>query len=147
QITAPIDGVVIRRLIEVGEAVVTNQKLLTVGNIDHLQLEVKIDEADVGRVRIGQDVLVDLYAFADRVVKGRVLELGPDADRDSKTFLAKVEFVAPPEGLRSGMSAEVNIVTQRHENALLIPSGCILGGDLYVVESGHAKLRHVKVGL
>jgi multidrug efflux pump subunit AcrA (membrane-fusion protein) len=147
EVRAPLDGTVIRRRVELGEAVSVNQSLFTVGNTDHLLLEVKIDEADVGRVRVGQAVLVDLYAFADRKVTGKVTELLPDADRDTKTFLGKVEIDAPPIGLRSGMSAEVNIVTDRHENVVLVPAGAVLGGRLFVVSDGRLVERAVKVGL
>jgi multidrug efflux pump subunit AcrA (membrane-fusion protein) len=147
EIRAPLDGTVIKKRVELGEAVVQSQPLFTVGNTEHLLLEVKVDEADVGRVRVGQTVLVDLFAFSDRVVEGRVAELYPDADRETKTFLAKVELAAPPEGLRSGMSAEVNIVTQRHEGATLVPAAAVAGGKLFVVESGRARERAVRTGL
>jgi RND family efflux transporter MFP subunit len=146
-VRAPIDGIVTRRRVETGEAVVLNQPLFAVGNTDHLLLEVKIDEADVGRVRVGQPVLVDLYAFQDRVVNGRVSEIFPDADRDTKTFRAKVELDTPPDGLRSGMSAEVNVVTARHENAVLVPAGAVASGRLYVVDGGRARARAVRTGL
>jgi len=147
EVRAPLDGTVIRRQVELGEAVVQNQPLFTVGNTDHLLLEVKVDEADVGRVRIGQQVLVDLYAFASRVVTGRVAELYPDADRATKTFLAKVELTAPPEGLRSGMSAEVNIVTDRHEGVLLVPTGAVAAGKVRVAKDGRVHTRAVNTGL
>jgi RND family efflux transporter MFP subunit len=147
EVRAPQDGTVIRRRVELGEAVVSNEPLFTVGNTDHLLLEVKIDEADVGRVRVGQEVLVDLYAFAERKVTGKVAELLPDADRDTKTFLGKVELSAPPAGLRSGMSAEVNIVTDKHDDAVLVPAGAVNGGKLWVVSDGRVQARAVRMGL
>lgn len=147
EVRAPLDGTIIRRRVELGEAVSVSQPLFTVGNTDHLLVEVKIDEADVGRVRVGQEVLVDLYAFAQAKVVGKVVELYPDADRDTKTFLGKVELTAPPAGLRSGMSAEVNIVTDRHESAVLVPAGAVLAGKLFVVAGGKAEARAVRTGL
>jgi multidrug efflux pump subunit AcrA (membrane-fusion protein) len=147
EVRAPEDGTVIRKSVELGEAVVVSEPLFVVGDTDHLILEVKIDEADVGRVRVGQPVLVDLYAFAKENITGKVSELYPDADRDTKTFLAKVELDRPPEGLRSGMSAEVNIVTARHEHAVLVPAGAVSGDRLFVVDGGRARSRAVEVGL
>jgi RND family efflux transporter MFP subunit len=147
EVRAPLDGTVIRRRVELGEAVVASQPLFTVGNTDHLLLEVKVDEADVGRVRVGQEVLVDLYAFADRVVTGKLSDLYPDADRDTKTFLAKVELTSPPAGLRSGMSAEVNVVIDRHDTALLVPAGAVAGTTVQVVEEGRVHPRAIKTGL
>jgi HlyD family secretion protein len=147
EVRAPQDGTVTSRKVEAGEAVTLNQPLFTVGNTDHLLLECKIDEADVGRVRLGQEVLVDLYAFSDRVVMGRVADLYPDADRDTKTFLAKVEMQDKPEGLRSGMSAEVNVVVARHEGAVLAPAAAVTAGEARVVEEGRVQVRKVKTGL
>jgi RND family efflux transporter MFP subunit len=146
-VRAPQDGTVIRRRVELGEAVTQNAPLFTVGNTDHLLLEVKIDEGDVGRVRIGQEVLVDLYAFADRKVTGKVVDLLPDADRDTKTFLGKVELITPPAGMRSGMSAEVNIVTDKHDDAVLVPAGAVAGGKAFVVADGRVHQRQVRTGL
>lgn len=146
-VRAPQDGTVIRRRVELGEAVTQNAPLFTVGNTDHLLLEVKIDEGDVGRVRVGQEVLVDLYAFADRKVTGKVVDLLPDADRDTKTFLGKVELVTPPAGMRSGMSAEVNIVTDKHDNAVLVPAGAVASGKAFVVADGRVHERQVRTGL
>ena len=102
EVRAPLDGTVIRKSVELGEAVVVSEPLFVVGDTDHLVLEVKIDEADVGRVRVGQEVLVDLYAFANRNITGKVTELYPDADRDTKTFLAKVELDGRPRGCARG---------------------------------------------
>jgi RND family efflux transporter MFP subunit len=147
EVRAPQDGTVIRRRVELGEAVSVSQPLFTVGNTDHLLLEVKIDEADVGRVRLGQEVLVDLYAFSDRKVTGKLADLFPDADRETKTFLGKVELTTPPEGIRSGMTAEVNIVTDRHENVVLVPAGAVVGQRVLVAEGGRVHERAVRVGL
>jgi RND family efflux transporter MFP subunit len=146
-VRAPQDGTVIRRRVELGEAVTQNAPLFTVGNTDHLLLEVKIDEGDVGRVRLGQEVLVDLYAFADRKVTGKVVDLLPDADRDTKTFLGKVELITPPNGMRSGMSAEVNIVTDKHDNAVLVPAGAVASGKAFIVADGRVHERQVRTGL
>jgi HlyD family secretion protein len=147
EVRAPLDGTIIRRRVELGEAVVASQPLFLVGDTSHLVLEVKIDEADVGRVRVGQPALAELYAFADQVLDGRVAMLYPDADRDTKTFLAKVELNAPPAGLRSGMSAEVNVVTDRHDGATLVPAGAVENARVWVVEDGRVRARTVRVGL
>jgi HlyD family secretion protein len=167
-VRSPLDGIVLRRRVEDGEAVSQGQALFTVGDTGRLLLEVKIDEADVGQVRVGQAAAINLYAWPARVFQGTVAEIYPDAERETKTFLARVRMAEPPPGLRSGMSAEVNIVVAEKADALLVPAAAVLGmreagperqcrgtggqgacfeGTVYVVARGRAIRREVTLGL
>jgi RND family efflux transporter MFP subunit len=167
-VRSPLDGVVLRRRVEGGEAVSQGQALFTVGDTARLLLEVKIDEADIGQVRVGQAVAINLYAWPARVFQGTVAEIYPDAERETKTFLARVRMADPPHGLRSGMSAEVNIVTAEKADALLVPAAAVLGmreagpdrpcrkaggagtcfeGTAWMVRDGRAARREVTLGL
>ena len=129
EVRAPIDGVVLARKVELGEVVMVNQPLLKIGDTRALLLEVSVDEADVARVRDGVEekpasaAAVSLFAFPAQVFRGRVVEILPDANRDRKAFLVKVRLEAPPKGLRSGMSAEVNIIASERPGALLTGRG------------------------
>jgi len=150
EVRAPMDGVVLAKNIEVGEVVAVNQALFKIGDTKKLILEVSIDEADVGRVRDGAKgsvAVVSLYAFNPKVFSGRVFEIGPDADRARKSFLAKIRLDAPPEALRSGMSAEVNIVADEHPGALLVPSEADNNGFAFRIESGRVHKVPVKFGI
>jgi multidrug efflux pump subunit AcrA (membrane-fusion protein) len=155
EVRAPLDGVVLAKNVELGEVVAINQTLFKVGTIDRLVLEVSVDEADVGRVREpskqggndGASCAVSLYAFPKEVFKGRVIEVLPDANRERKSFLAKVRLDAPPKGLKSGMSAEVNIVSSEKEGVLLAPTEAEIDGFVWLVESGHAHKQKVKIGI
>lgn len=150
EIRAPLDGVVLTKTIEIGEVVAINQTLFKVGDTRSLVLEVSVDEADVGRVKegdVGSVAAVSLYAFSKQIFSGRVFEILPDADRARKAFLAKIRLDKPPQGLRSGMSAEVNIVADEHDGALLLPSEADNGGKVYRVENGRAHLLPVTLGI
>jgi multidrug efflux pump subunit AcrA (membrane-fusion protein) len=150
EVRAPIDGVVLAKSIELGEVVQINQTLFKVGDTRSLILEVAIDEADVARVRDGAQgsvAAISLYAFPRQIFPGKVYEVLPDADRSRKTFLAKIRFDKPPEGLRSGMSAEVNIVADAHDNALLAPSEADLGGAVLRIEDGRARRVPITTGI
>ena len=150
EIRAPLDGVVLTKTVELGEVVAVNQTLFKVGNTKSLVLEVSVDEADVGRVKDGEKgsiAAVSLYAFSRQIFSGKVFEILPDADRVRKSFLAKIRLDKPPEGLRSGMSAEVNIVADEHEGVLLLPSEADLGGAVYRVEGGRAHRIPVTMGI
>jgi RND family efflux transporter MFP subunit len=154
-VRAPIDGVVLDKKVELGEVVAINQPLFRVGDTSHLILEVLVDEADVARVAAGPTgasgsgsvAAVTLYAFPKQVFSGRVYELQPDADRARKTFVAKVRLDAPPRGLRSGMSAETNIITQVHDGALLAPTEAIDEQAVWIVKGARAEHRTISIGL
>jgi HlyD family secretion protein len=153
EVRAPIAGVVLAKRVEIGEVVGVNQPLFRIGNIDRLVMEVSVDEADIARVHEGTDgsaastAAVTLYAFPRQVFRGRVFEILPDANRDRKAFLAKVRLDAPPDGLRSGMSAEVNIIAAERDAALLAPMEAISEGAVWLAQDGRVRRSAVKVGL
>lgn len=153
EVRAPMDGVVLTRQVELGEVVTVNQTLFKIGDTTRLVLEVSVDEADIARVHEPADggsvsrVAVSLYAFPKQVFPGAVFEILPDANRERKAFLVKVRLDAPPPGLRSGMSGEVNILVGRKEGVLLAPSESEAEGSVWLVDGGRAKKQAVKVGI
>jgi HlyD family secretion protein len=152
EVRAPLDGVVLDRHVEPGEVVSVNQPLFLVGDTRSLILEVSVDEADVARISDGTDgkqasqVAISLLAFAERVFEGRGFEILPNADRGKKAFLVKVRIVGPPVGLRSGMTAEVNVITRQREG-LLAPASAESDGTLWLARDGVAQLRKVRTGI
>jgi HlyD family secretion protein len=152
EVRAPLDGVVLVRRIEPGEVVSVNQPLFMVGDTRSLVLEVSVDEADVARVSDGKDgrppskVAVSLLAFSKQVFAGQVFEIFPDADRTKKAFLVKVRLDAIPTGMRSGMTAEVNMITREREG-LLAPASAESDGALWLAQGGVATKRKVQVGI
>jgi multidrug efflux pump subunit AcrA (membrane-fusion protein) len=152
EVRSPLDGVVLVRRIELGEVVSINQPLFMVGDTRSLVLEVSVDEADVARISDGKDgrpaskVAVSLLAFSKQVFKGVVFEIFPDADRTKKAFLVKVRLDDVPTGMRSGMTAEVNMITREREG-LLAPASAESDGAMWLAASGLAVKRKVQVGI
>jgi HlyD family secretion protein len=152
EVRSPIDGVVLVKHVELGEVVGVNQALFLVGDARSLILELDVDEADIARVRDGTDgstgtrAAVSLLAFPNQVFEGHVFDVEPDADRTKKAFLVKVRLASPPPGLRSGMTAEVNLIVESHAG-LLVPSSAESDGEVWVVKDGRAAKRKVKTGV
>jgi HlyD family secretion protein len=152
QVRAPIDGVVLVRHVERGDLVSLNQPLFVVADTSNLNLQLWVDEADVSRLSQGgggkqaSRAVVSLLAFPGPVFEGRVVEIRPDADRGKKAFLTKVKLDAPPEGLRSGMTAEVNIIVDETEG-LLAPAAAESNDSVWVAEKGRAVRRPVITGI
>ena len=149
EVRSPIDGTVLVLRVERGETVTQNQPLLRVGDLSRLRIEAVVDESDVGRLRIGTAAAVRLAAFEDRLVRGRVTHLAPEADRDRKSFEVHLDLEDPPAGLRPGMTAEINLVTSRHEGALLAPAEALPRGEtaLRVLRDGRVQRVPIKAGI
>lgn len=144
-VRSPLDGTVLSRRVEPGQVVAPNQVLFRVGDLSRLHLEVDIDEADIGRVRVGMPAAVRLYARRDEAIAAHVAKIRPEADRNKKSFHVEIDFDGKPEGLLTGMSAEVNVVVSKHDGVLLAPLEAIRDGKLWVVEGDRARLRPVTI--
>ncbi|MBJ3778725.1 efflux RND transporter periplasmic adaptor subunit [Acuticoccus mangrovi] len=127
-ILSPISGVVISRDIDPGQTVAASLEapvLFTIAeDLSSMQLEVDIDEADVGVVEDGQASTFTVEAFRDRTFPGEVEEirLAPETVNDVVTYTGVIRVQNPDLVLRPGMTATADIVVSHDENALLIPN-------------------------
>lgn len=145
-ITAPMDGVVLRRDGQIGEIAEAGQILFRVGVPKPLQVVAEVNEEDIPRVALAQTVLFRTDAFPDRRLEGKVREITPMGDVAAKTYRIKV---ALPDDtpLKPGMSVEANIVTRERPNALLIPADALQGNAVFVLDGTHARKREVAIGI
>lgn len=152
EVRSPQDGVVLGKLVDVGEVVSVNQPLFRVGDTSRLVLEAMVDEADIAKVSDGRGGVapsacaINLYAYPSSAFSGTIFEVLPDANRDRKAFLVKVRFDAPPAGLRSGMTAELNVIASKKPNVLLIPAEAEAEGKVWLVRGGKVESRAVTIG-
>jgi HlyD family secretion protein len=148
EVRAPIDGVVLVRMVEPGELVPPNGPLFKLGDVQKLVLECAVDESDIGRISVGKKAAVSLYAFPKQVFRGEVFEVLPDADRVKKSFVVKVRLLDAPPNMRSGMSAEVNIIVGQHDGALLAPAEAIDGSNaVWVLRGDRVQKQALEVGV
>jgi HlyD family secretion protein len=148
EVRAPIDGVVLVRLVDPGELVPQSASLFKIGDVHKLVLECSVDEADIGRLVVGKKAAVSLYAFPKQVFHGDVFEILPDADRSKKSFLVKVRLEDAPPSLRIGMSAEVNIIVDERANALLAPAEAIdSSNSVWLLAGDRVEKRTVVTGI
>ncbi len=151
QVLAPIDGTVLERLAEPGEVVQPNQSLFRIGNLATLHIEAEVDETDVARVQVGTPAQVRMAAWP-RVLDAVVTEVSPDADRDRNTYLVELEpTLGEGSGdaplLRSGMTAEVNLVLERVDGAVLVPAAAVDEGAVWRLDGEQVSRRTVDVDL
>jgi HlyD family secretion protein len=154
-VRAPFDGVVTRRLVEIGESVVPGQVVLELMSPDRLYVSAPIDERDAGRLATGLPARVTIDAFPDATWEARVTRVAPmveEVEEQNRTVEVEVEVEGPerPDGpvLKPGMTADVEIVLRRREGVLRVPSAAVIEGRRVLVPvRGVASARAVEIGL
>jgi len=130
-ISAPIDGVVIARNVDVGQTVAASFQapvLFVIANdLKHMQINASVDEADIGRVRTDQDVTFRVDAYPDRVFHGVVTQvrLQPTTVQNVVTYNTIISVDNGDGRLMPGMTATVSVIVRRSENALRIPAAAL----------------------
>src|SRR5215813_13362777 len=133
-IRAPIRATVLSRDVEIGSPVSSILNLganaslvMTLGDIQKVFVRGKVDEADIGRVRLNQQARIRVETFKDRVFNGRVTQISPlGVEKDNVTsFEVKVSIENPGKELKANMTANAEIVLEEHSNALLVPEAAV----------------------
>jgi len=128
EIRAPIDGIVIKRDVNPGQTVAVTFEAKTLFKIaqDLREMEVrgKIDEADVGRLKVGQSAVFSVDAYPDRLFNGRVLQVrkSPEVTQNVVTYVAIVSASNPELLLLPGMTVVLRIVVSETEDTLKLPN-------------------------
>ena len=145
-ITAPMDGLVLRRDGEVGEIVEAGQVLFRVGVPKPLQVVAEVNEVDIPRVAVGQAVLLRTDAFLGQRLEGSVREITPMGDAVTKTY--RIRIALPDDTpLIAGMSVEANVITREKPGALLVPADAVQGATVFVIDGNRLRRREIVVGI
>jgi HlyD family secretion protein len=129
-LVAPIDGMVLSRDVEVGDAVSsilvlgsTATLVMTIGDIHQVYVDGKVDEADIGSVYLGQPARIHVESFPNKVFNGKVTKIAPlGVEKDNvTTFEVRVSIDNPGGELKANMTANAEIVVTEHHNALSVP--------------------------
>jgi len=134
-IRSPIDGVVLSRELEVGDAVSSilllgsNATLImTLGDVRELYVKGKVDETDIGLVKLDQPVRVTVDAYKNRSFQGKVFRIAPmGVEKDNVTrFEVRVSLTNDLDLLKVNMSANAEIILDEHHDVLLIPESALI---------------------
>lgn len=136
RITAPIDGVIIRQLVEQGQIISSGistvsggTPLLHVADLSKMFVVASVDETDIGQVQVGQATRLTADAYRDRAFQGAVVHIAPQGVVESNVTTFAVKIAVAGEGkttLKPGMSVNVEIVTGQRDDALQVVSTAIL---------------------
>lgn len=146
-----------RTYIEVGQEVRERELIMTVTNAAEKDVDVKVHETNVDKVRVGQPVRIVVDAQPDKVFTGRVRKIAPLPDPqaffgnpDLKVYSTVVSIENVSDQIKPGMSARVEIIIAQLENVISIPVQCVAtrGGRkvCYVMEGSQPKERPIQTG-
>jgi HlyD family secretion protein len=133
-IRAPIRGTVLSRDVEIGSPVSSILNLgaiatlvMTLGDIEQVFVRGKVDEADIGHVRLGQPARIRVETFKDKVFNGKVTQISPmGVEKDNVTnFEVRVSIDNPGKELKANMTANAEIVLEEHLDALIVPEAAV----------------------
>ncbi len=134
-IVSPIDGIVLSRDVEIGDAVSSILVLgssatlvMTLGDTSEVYVKGKVDESDIGKVYLGQRARIKVESFKDKTFEGKVTKISPmGVEKDNvTTFEVRVSIQNPGGELKAEMTANAEIILDEHKNVLQIPEGAII---------------------
>ena len=134
-IESPLDGVVLSRDVEVGDAVSsilvlgsTATLVMTLGDTSEVYVKGKVDESDIGKVYLGQPARIKVESYKDKTFTGKVTKISPmGVEKDNvTTFEVRVSINNPEGMLKAMMTANAEIILDEHKNVLQIPEGSIM---------------------
>ena len=138
-IRSPMEGIVTKLNSEKGENVVLGTMnnpgtvIMVISDLSAMEIEAEVDETDIARVGMGQEVEISLDAFPDTTFKGEVIQIGnsPKATgfggSDQITnFMVKILILDEVQNIKPGMTASVDITTDYREDIIKVPAGAVV---------------------
>jgi HlyD family secretion protein len=134
-IVAPIDGIVLARNVEVGDAVSSililgsgATSIFDMGDTKEVFVRGKVDESDIGKVYLGQTARIKVESFKDKTFDGKVTKISPmGTEKDNvTTFEVRVSITNATGELKANMTANAEVILEEHKNVLFIPEGALI---------------------
>lgn len=140
RITAPFDGLVVKKFTEVGQWLKQGDAVIEMVDLDHMRVEIPVPEQYIGGLSIGDKLGVAIDALPGGGVRGKILSIVSQADASARTFPVKIDLENPGRRIRSGMTARVDIAVGPPMEKKTVPKDALViqGGNylVYVVMAG-----------
>jgi len=134
-IVSPIDGLVLSRDVNIGDAVSSILVLgsqatliMTLGDVSEVYVQGKVDEADIGKVFLSQPARIVVESFKEKKFTGKVTKISPlGKEKDNvTTFEVRVSISNPGGELKANMSANAEILLEEKKNVLMVPEAALI---------------------
>ncbi|NCO68333.1 MAG: efflux RND transporter periplasmic adaptor subunit [Nitrospirae bacterium CG_4_10_14_0_8_um_filter_41_23] len=167
KIVSPVDGIVVSRNVDVGQTVAASFQtptLFTIAqDLTKMQIDTSVDEADIGKIKVGQDVEFTVDAYPDITFKGRVWQIrnAPITVQNVVTYDVVINVDNPELKLKPGMTANVSIIVSIKKDVLKIPNAALRfkpaekgktavqpkGSGVWILEQGKLKRLPISIGI
>lgn len=162
RIVAPARGIVAKIDVDEGETAMPGQAAITVVNYTRSWIEAQIDEIDIGGIKIGDRAKITTDVYPDKVFEGEIYWIAPLAelrkvggriklDEESYVFPIKIKFLGKHDELMVNMSVNVEVVTKRKVNALVVPREALVNKDeatiVFVRKWRRVRQHEIKIGI
>jgi HlyD family secretion protein len=167
RIVSPVDGTVVSRNVDVGQTVAASFQtptLFTIAqDLTKMQINTSVDEADIGKVKVGQEVEFTVDAYADSTFHGKVgqVRIAPITVQNVVTYDVIVMVDNPEVKLKPGMTANVSIIIAEKKDVMKIPNPALRfspsevaktkqpqkGAGVWILEKGKPKRLPVEIGI
>ncbi len=152
---SPIDGIVIKQDAKVGQIASINTLIVSIISESRFQIEANVAEADIAKVKISDPANITLDAYgSDIIFPAKVISIDPAETiiEGVSTYKTTLEFAKEDDHIRSGMTANINILTAKKENVIAIPQRVVItkdGQKFVLIDAGNGKEeeREIETGL
>lgn len=144
-VTSKVTGKVYSLLKKKGEVVNTQTPIAVIGDANDFFLELQVDEFDIAKIQLGQEVLISLDSYKGQVFTAKVSKIEPIMNERSRSLTIEASFIERPATLYPFLTAEANIVIQTKEKVLTIPRSYLIEDSLVLLSN--KEKRKVIIGL
>ncbi|GAB4367757.1 MAG: efflux RND transporter periplasmic adaptor subunit [Calditrichia bacterium] len=150
-VTSPIDGVVSKRWVDIGDMVPAKQKLFEIQSSKRLRVDVSVSELDIRKLRLQQDVQILADACPEKVFKGKISRIHPQIDTQTRNGLVEVKLLNPCPNLQAGMFVRTVFVVRVLKDVLAIPVPAVIdrpkARTCFIVNGNKAEEVTLQTGL
>jgi len=150
-VRAPAGGTISERLVQKGEFIRENTQIATIVQLSPLKLQTAVQEKFADLIRRNLPVQFRVEPFPDELFEGRVSNISPSINQQTRTFTVEILVSNPRGRLKPGFFAKGAILTHRDENVLAVPQQALstLAGvsSVYVIEDGMVRQQNIQLGV
>lgn len=127
KVVAPMDGVVVRDYFQNQDWITAEKELFTIAKLEHFIVRGSVDELDMTKVKVGQEVQIKCDAFAQQLIRGQVAQIGAQAVESAFGGVDVVIEITDAAGaeLKPNLSADASIIVGKIENGIVVPSRAV----------------------
>ncbi|HBC94767.1 MAG TPA: hypothetical protein DCZ10_18185 [Pelotomaculum sp.] len=157
-VTAPMDGIILEKKVEVNAMGTAGTEAFVIGNMESLEMEAYILADDVPEIAPGDEVEIVQRSGDKKVINGKVAKIAPSATNvtsslgvNQKKVAVTIELQDHAVSLQPGYEADVRVITERRNDVLVVPLSSVFDYEdqsrVFVVENGRAVLRSIEKGI